>query len=236
MERVARENTEADPTADNGPPDLAGMYRDTRVRVAELMAGLDPAAHRTNVPACPAWTVRDVLAHLTAVPEDAVAGRLTSLPDDNVTADQVARFADVPVAEMLARWEASAPRFEEAIQAFKIWAAVIDIASHEQDIRGALGQPGARNCSAISYAAPRLASGLDLPIPVRIVTEQAEYLVGPGADEPALTLSTSEFELFRWRMGRRSAAQLAAMDWSADPSAILAHLTIFGPATTDIIE
>lgn len=228
--------TEADLTADTGSPDLAGLYRDTRVRVADLVAGLDPAAHGTSVPACPGWTVRDVLAHLTAIPEDAVAGRLASLPDDKFTAGQVARFADVPVAEMLARWEANAPQFEEIIQAFKIWPAVIDVASHEQDIRGALGRPGARDCSAITHAAPNLASRLDLPIPVRIVTERGDYSVGPAADEPALTLSTSEFELFRWRMGRRSAAQLAAMDWSADPSAILGQLTIFGPAATDIIE
>ena len=222
--------TEAD------PPDLAGLYRDTRERLADLAAGLDRAAFITAVPACPGWRVRDVFAHLTAIPEDALAGRLTDVPDEKFTADQVARFADVPVPEMVARWSASAPRFEEVIQASSIWPAVIDVASHEQDIRGALGLPGARDCAAIRQTVPRLLSWLDVPVPVTIVTDDGEYSVGAADGEAALTLSTSEFELFRLRMGRRSLAQLAAMDWSGDPSAILGKLTIFGPAASDIVE
>lgn len=38
----------------------------------------------------------------------------------------------------------------------------------------------------------------------------------------------------RWRMGRRSRAQLTAMDWSGGPSPVLGHLTVFGPAASDI--
>jgi hypothetical protein len=37
-------------------------------------------------------------------------------------------------------------------------------------------------------------------------------------------------------MGRRSAAQLAALDWSADPAAVLGDLVVFGPSAADIIE
>jgi uncharacterized protein (TIGR03083 family) len=221
---------------ETGRPDLASLYRDTRERLTDVIAGLDSAAHGAEVPACPGWAVRDVLAHLTAIPEDAIAGRLTDIPTEEFTADQVARFAGVPVAEMLTRWSASAPQFEEVVQAFRIWPAVIDVASHEQDIRGALGLAGARQCAAITQTAPLLASLLDLPVPVRIATERGEYDVGPADGEPELTLSTSEFEMFRWRMGRRSLAQLAAMDWSGNPSAILGKLTVFGPATSDIVE
>jgi uncharacterized protein (TIGR03083 family) len=228
--------TEAELVTDTGMPGLAGLYRDTRVRLTDLAAGLDQAAHGAEVPACPGWAVRDVLAHLTAVPEDAIAGRLAGVPDEAFTADQVARFADVPVAEMLVRWSAAAPEFEEVIDAFGIWPAVIDVASHEQDIRGALGLAGARTCPAIREMAPRLASWLDPGVRMRIVTERGEYVLGDGQDEPSLTLSTTEFEMFRWRMGRRSPAQLAAMDWSADPAAVLGQLTIFGPATSDIVE
>jgi hypothetical protein len=49
-------------------------------------------------------------------------------------------------------------------------------------------------------------------------------------------LRTTSWEAFRWRLGRRSRAQLAAMDWSADPSEFLDQLCIFGPATVDVIE
>lgn len=217
---------------DAGAPDLAGLYRDTRERLSDLIAGLDAAALGTMVPACPLWAVRDVLAHLTAITEDALAGRLSGPPDEEFTADQVARFAHVPVPEMLARWSASGPQFEHVVQALDVWPAVIDVASHEQDIRGALGLPGARNCAAITQTTPVLAARLD--VPVRIVTERGEY--GAGAAAPTLSVSTSEFEMFRWRMGRRSLAQLAAMDWSGDPSALLGKLTVFGPSVSDIVE
>lgn len=219
--------------------DLAGLYRDTRERLSDLIAQLGAAALRTMVPACPLWAVRDVLAHLTAITEDVLAGRLAGPPDEEFTAEQVARFAHVPVSEMLARWSANGPQFEHVIQSLDVWPAVIDIASHEQDIRGALGLPGARDCAAIKQTTPRLGSRLDVPVPVRIVTEHREYRVGAsevGAGEPVLTLSTSEFEMFRWRMGRRSLGQLAAMDWSGDPSAVLGKLTVFGPTASDIVE
>jgi hypothetical protein len=37
-------------------------------------------------------------------------------------------------------------------------------------------------------------------------------------------------------MGRRSGAQLAALDWSADPAPVIDHLAVFGPAAHDIVE
>jgi uncharacterized protein (TIGR03083 family) len=219
--------------------ELAELYRDTRVRLCALVGGLDDAAHAVAVPACPGWAVRDVIAHLTAIVEDALAGRLAGIPDEEFTADQIARMANVPVAEMLDRWAAGAPQFEDAIQAFEIWPAVIDVATHEQDIRAAVGQPGARDCAAIRRVTPMLLGWLAPAVPVRIGTEDGDYVVGAGAgtgDGTELALATTRFEAFRWRMGRRSQAQLAAMDWSADPAPVLAELTVFGPSPTDIVE
>ena len=45
------------------------------------------------VPACPGWSVRDVVAHMTAVAEDWAAGSLAGPPTDEQTAAHVARFA-----------------------------------------------------------------------------------------------------------------------------------------------
>ncbi|HET7013660.1 MAG TPA: maleylpyruvate isomerase family mycothiol-dependent enzyme [Streptosporangiaceae bacterium] len=214
---------------------LAELYRDTRERLCALVSGLDDSAHATAVPACPGWAVRDVIAHLTAIVEDAIAGRLAGIPDEEFTAGQIARMADVPVAAMLDRWAAGAPQFEDTIQAFEVWPAVIDVATHEQDIRGAVGAPGARDCAAIKRCTPMLLDWLAPPVPMRIGTEDGDQVVGTG-DQAQLVLSTSRFEAFRWRMGRRSSAQLAAMNWSADPALVLGELTIFGPSPTDIVE
>ena len=93
----------------------------------------------------------------------------------------------------------------------------------------------ARDTEAVRYCAERLLSGLRSPAPLRVVVEDAEFRIGPD-DEAELILTTSRFEALRWRMGRRSRAQLVALDWSADPTHVLDHLVAFRPATSDVIE
>jgi uncharacterized protein (TIGR03083 family) len=215
--------------------DLPRLYRDTRERLTALVAALDDAALVTPVPACPGWLVGDVVGHLAAVVEDVLAGRLAGPPSEDETAVQVARYAGRPMTQTLAGWTAGAPQFEEVIGAFNVPQAVIDVASHEQDIRGALGQPGARDTEAIRQMGGWLLERLPSPVPVRVTVEDAEFLAGPEG-EPVLGLTTTRFEAFRWRMGRRSRDQLAALDWSGDPAPVLDHLVVFGPARTAIIE
>jgi uncharacterized protein (TIGR03083 family) len=221
----------------DGEPDydLAGLYRDTRERLTSLVSGLDRPALATPVPACPGWEVADVVAHLAAIVEDALAGRLTGPPSEAETAVQVARYKGRPMSRTLAGWTAGAPRFEEVISAFDIPPAVIDVASHEQDIRGALGLPGARDNEAIRQMAGWLLERLRTPVPVCVTVEDAEFRAGPDGD-PVLGLRTTRFDAFRWRMGRRSRGQLAALDWSGDPAPVLDHLVVFGPARSDIAE
>lgn len=222
-------------SSDPGKPDLSSLYLDTYARLVALAAELDATALATPVPACPGWSVQDVVAHEVATTEDALAGRLTGPPSEEDTAAQVARFKGRDISGMLAAWAQTAPRFAEVVATFEVWPAVIDIASHEQDIRGALGRPGARDTEVIRLAAEGLIGSLDPPVPIRVSVEDAGFRVGP-ADGPELGLVTCRFEAFRWRMGRRSRAQLAALDWTGDPAPVLDHLTIFGPSPVDIIE
>ena len=222
-------------TADVTRPDLARLYLGTRERLLALLAELDDAGLATPVPACPGWAVRDVVAHLCAVSQDVLAGRQTGIPTDEETAAQVSRFAGVNLAGILAAWAPAAPRFGQLVGDLTVWPAVIDIASHEQDIRGAVGRPGARDTDVIRLASGRILGWLRPPVPLRITVEDAEFRVGPE-DGTELRLATTRFEAFRWRMGRRSRTQLAALDWSGDPAPVLEHLTIFGPSPADIIE
>jgi hypothetical protein len=110
-----------------------------------------------------------------------------------------------------------------------------DIACHEHDIRAAIDRPGARDAASVHWTADRLLSMLAPPVPLRVVTEDGEYRVGPS-DGQEVVLRTTCFEALRWRTGRRSVAQLAAMDWSANPAPLLGQLCLFGPATADVIE
>jgi uncharacterized protein (TIGR03083 family) len=211
------------------------MYRDTRERLTALVAQLDDDGLATPVPACPGWSVRDVTAHLVAVGEDALAGRLTGPPSDEQTAEQVARFADRSPVDILDTWDALAPQWEAAIAQLEVWPAVLDVAAHEQDIRGALGRPGARDTQVISEGAGRLIGWLRPPVGICIDVGDEQFRVGPD-DGSELALSTDRFEAFRWRLGRRSRNQLAGLDWSGDPVPVLDHLVVFGPATTDVVE
>ena len=42
--------------------DVPQLYRDGRQRITELVGAIDPDEAATPVPACPAWTVHDVVA------------------------------------------------------------------------------------------------------------------------------------------------------------------------------
>jgi uncharacterized protein (TIGR03083 family) len=221
--------------SDTPEADLARLYRETRERLTALVAGLDEAQLAAPVPACPGWSVADVIGHLAAIPEDVLAGRLTGPPTKAETAVQVDRFRGRLMARTLAGWAEQAPRFEEIVAAFEVWPAVIDVASHEQDIRGAVGQPGARDTEVIRQLADWLVARLRTPVPLRVTVGDNQFQVGPDG-EPALALTTTWYEAFRWRMGRRSRSQLAALDWSGDPAPVLDHLVVFGPATADVIE
>lgn len=210
------------------------FYHDARLRVAALVEGLPPQERAAPVPACPGWAVRDVVAHLAGVAEDAVAGRLRGLPTEAQTARQVGRCRGLSCEVVLERWAQAAPGFEKRIAAAQIWPAVIDVLSHEQDIRGAIGRPGARDTPAVGAVTDRLLR-FTPPVPLIVEVEDATFRLGDPAHD-ALTLRTGRWEVLRWRMGRRSRAQLAAMDWSADPAAVLDHLAVFGPAAADVVE
>ena len=73
----------------------------TRERVSALVRGAGDEAGQRVVPACPRWTVRDVVAHLTGVCDDILAGRLDGVATDPWTDAQVARRAGRPVEDIL---------------------------------------------------------------------------------------------------------------------------------------
>jgi len=216
-------------------PALPQLYGDSRTRLVALVSELDEQGLATLVPACPGWRVCDVVAHLTAVAEDALEGRLTGPPTEEQSAAQVARFDGNPLSEVLARWDELAPRFAAMIDTFEVWPAVLDVATHEQDIRGALGVPGGRDADVVRLGSDRLLSWLKPPVPLRVVVEDRAYDLGPDGDD-AIVLRTDRFEAFRWRLGRRSRHQLANLEWTGDPSPVLDHLVVFGPSAVDIHE
>src|SRR5215472_4100037 len=101
-------------------PDLGALYGVVRERLSDLAVDVaDPDA--IAVPACPGWSVRDVVAHVVGIAEDVVAGRLSGPPDDEWTAVQVAERRDKSMADLVHDWSKAGPRFQELITQRRMW-------------------------------------------------------------------------------------------------------------------
>jgi uncharacterized protein (TIGR03083 family) len=220
------------------PLRMVRLYQETRERIVALVSGPDKAAWSVPVTACPGWSVRDVVAHLVAVAEDWATGRLAGAPTDEETAAQIARFGGCHTAEILVSWTEAGARLDEMAETAGLAPPLGDITCHEHDIRAALGLPGARDSAAVWCISDQLLAALRTPVPLRVTVEDGQYRSGPEdpAEGPEIRLSTTRFEALRWRTGRRSRAQLAALNWSGDPTPVLDHLYMFGPAQADLIE
>jgi len=215
--------------------DVGDHYRRSRLRLVELITTDGAAVWSRPVPACPGWDVHAVVSHLVGVTEDALAGRLSGPPSDDVTAEQVDRHRNESPDVLLARWADLAGPFEAAITAGQIFPAVLDVLSHEHDVRGALGRPGAREIDTVVLGAERLVSGADLPGVLEVELD-GRVVRSPDVDGPAHRLRTSAFEVVRLRLGRRSRDQVAALDWSPPPDGLLDALFAFGPRETALVE
>lgn len=211
------------------------MYRDTHARVVDLLTDAGPSAWHLPVPACPGWSVRDVVAHMAAVAGDWADGTLTGAPTDAETAEHISRFTGHASAEVLEAWADSTARLHALARSDGLEPPLGDIACHEHDIRSAIGKPGARDAPSVAWISDRLLTIMDPPVGLRVLVEDGEYRSGPD-DGDEFVLSTTRFESMRWRLGRRSRSQTLAMDWSSNPAPVLEHLFIFGPAAADVIE
>jgi hypothetical protein len=145
---------------------------------------------------------------------------------------QVERFAPLGLAQLIDRWNETSPQVETIGGAFPPQATaqfVFDACTHEHDIRGALGYPGARNAASvivgltfIEHALAGVVADNQLP---GIELDSPGFGTAIGAEPAAVRLSTSTFELFRVFGGRRSEDQIRDLPWQGDPTP---NLTFFG--------
>ncbi|MCA1709246.1 MAG: maleylpyruvate isomerase family mycothiol-dependent enzyme [Actinobacteria bacterium] len=215
--------------------DQRAAYEQSYRRILELV---DADVADVDVPTCPGWTVKDVVAHLASLFARYASGDPAAFGPgwaDKEIEDRRARSLD----ECLAEWKDALENPGDIFESRLGPVAVSDILAHEQDIRTALNQPGARDDEAIVPSAMMALAFLeskaesdDLP-PLRLVTDEIDHQIGSG--EPAATLRTSTFELFRALHGRRTLDQLRAMDWEGDPGGLPSALFIFGP-TERVVE
>jgi uncharacterized protein (TIGR03083 family) len=218
----------------------AVAYEALRGRVREVVETADAGALDAIVPATPQWRARDVLAHMVGVTDDVVNGRLEGLASNAWTQAQVDARTERSAADLLAEWDRTSPQFEAMLAAAPAeiaGQALFDAATHEHDLRNALGAPGARDSDAID-------SGWEWIIGARtragahalcFVTDGGEEASGVG--QPVARVEASRFELFRAVSGRRTADEIASYRWdrAAEP-ALLLGADIFTMRTTSLGE
>ncbi|RKT19435.1 uncharacterized protein (TIGR03083 family) [Streptomyces sp. 1114.5] len=235
-----RPHVEAAPGSlwERAPDHLA--YRGSRENITGLLEDR-PDVAGVPVPACPGWTVRDVVGHLVEVCRTVAAdapGNLWEVPHAEPAADSADGVGDGPgggLGGLLAEWSQLDVRVEHVVTTapqLRHTMLMMDAFTHELDLRGALGVPVVRDHASYPSSLDLVVRGFanavrthGLPA-LRIEAPGAAWTAGDG--EPAAVLRGHRHDLLRSLTGRRSLAQIAELAWSAAPEPWLPAFT-WGP-------
>jgi uncharacterized protein (TIGR03083 family) len=242
--------------------EIEALYTTVQEELASLvLARADRSG--VGVPACPGWSVRDVIAHVVGLARDAVTGNLPTMDlleqwrDDEVvetrdrmTASQVDRVADLSIKDLVRDWQdlmagltsmlGGAIPFPDPAPLGLGPVLVTDLVIHDQDVRGALGVPHAPYGPASSLALATYCFAVDyrirqLALPaLEVRYGEKRRILGNG--EPAATVTGERFELLRAFGGRRSREQILAFDWEGDPSPYVGLLPAYGERADRLVE
>ena len=243
---------------------LDAAYAETKAALLTFLARQEPAPWQRPVPATPEWTVLDVVAHVTGLAADAANDALPTdlnlleqFRDDQVIAvrdavaqSQVDRRRGAGPSDVCAEWDAVEPVLLPKLAAVSgqpgglqfgmDLVLVTDVCVHTDDVLLALGAAPLRNSAASRFALAGYGFGVayrlqavGLP-PLALNYGGKERVLGEGA--PVATVTADRWELLRVLAGRRSRAQIAALEWSGDPDPYLALLPAYGERADDLIE
>jgi uncharacterized protein (TIGR03083 family) len=196
------------------------------------------------VPACPQWSVREIVAHLAGAAADFVAGNFPGpdMPLECWTAIQVAKREGRSLEELLAEWDGLAAILADRLAEGQApeGPLINDIVTHEQDIRGAVAMPGGCDAPGYEYALARFVRFLGDRIEtaglgaLALHSDEWDRIAGPG--EPAASVRAPAFEIGRALAGRRSWAQIATFTWEGDGAPYQRLIPTMGPSKFDLVE
>jgi uncharacterized protein (TIGR03083 family) len=208
-------------------PDFIG-YPEVRRGIRALLDGREGLDVRP-VPACPEWTVTDLLGHLTGIAERVLERHGGTPPPAPAPPD---------VPGLLDRWDAMGEELDGLLaeaggRSGEIM--VMDAYTHELDLRAALGVAPPDEHLAWAPSFEVLVRGFSGSVAGRGLralrvrsTGGSEWTAGYGRATASLTAPAHD--LYRALAGRRSPAQLAVLDWSEAPEPWLPAFT-WGPFT-----
>jgi uncharacterized protein (TIGR03083 family) len=184
-----------------------------------------------EVPACPGWRVRDVVAHLAGLCEDWVDHRTDGYASDEWTAAQVARSSGQSLTELVARWRRASASFgalddDPVMGQPAVWAFG-DAVCHEADIYGAVGSGHVPHDAVVLGLGGLIGrwrgrlTRKGTPTLLLRAPDARDWWLGVPDDPDAVTAEASADELFRALAGRRSESQVRTWVWSSDADLFL---------------
>lgn len=217
-------------------------YANGLTRVKELVGSLDEGSLNKIVPACPEWTVKELVAHLTGVAADSLNANVAEMGKPDWTQSQVEARSDKPVEDILAEWDGIAAQITPALDDLHptLSSALIgDLVTHEHDLRGALGNGDARDTDGVVISAAFYARYFgkrlkDAGLPT-ITVEAGENQWTAGLEEPIGSVRAPLFEMLRGLTGRRTADEVKGFDWSIDAAPYLDVFSMY-PVTQNPLE
>jgi uncharacterized protein (TIGR03083 family) len=215
------------------------LYLDSHRRVLDLVTPLSADELTRVTPACPLWSVHDILAHLAGSSAAFVGGQDEGEPaSPEWTAAQVEPRRGRTVAELAEEWQRHAPEIAGIPVSSRSWLPILhDALSHEADIRGAIGAPRLP-ADALAAAWPLLS----VPIQRRlaplgsVLLKLDEQLIPIGEAAPDVEVTATQFDFWRAWFGRRSPAQIRGWVRRGDANRFAARLPVFPARETDLIE
>jgi len=226
---------------------LTDAYASERATLIELGRSLTEAEGAVMSDACPAWSIKDIYAHLAGISADILAGNTEGAATEPWADAQVAARAERSLREVLDEWETAGTEvssvMEVAGDAFP-FQLFIDQWTHGWDIRAALGDRAAATADMSSWehfldvlfgtSEEQIDDDLSA---LTVTVGAASFTLGSGASVGELQLDL--FEYARIAMGRRSAAQLAALPWPcgvAETQPYIDELVFWSVNGNDVVE
>jgi len=215
------------------------LYARLQQTIAPQLLGLNDLESQIAVQACPGWSVKDVMAHVSGLVAETLAGVALPRGSDEATARQVNDRANLSLAQICAEWVGNAHSFAGFGNEDPTYVAALasDLVVHTIDIGEALDRPISIDSEAVQLVASRYGTSLqqraaDADCTLTLLFDDMSRGENPGNDAGAgpsnddgltLTLRCSSLDFLRAVTGRRSGAHVRAMDWTGDPRVLLAN-------------
>lgn len=206
--------------------DVFAAYEATRDRICTVALAAGDGALTARVPSCPEWDAHDLVAHCAGIPTALAAGDMPSGDLQAWLDGLVATRRGVPVPELVDQWRACGEAIRPIVEGSG-GMLVVDVLTHEHDLRGALGTPGDRDTAELrdglqlftDLLAPFVSAAGLAPIAVECPDGTAAR---SGEGEAGWTLLVDPWEASRVLGSRRTAAEVLATPARGDATPYLA--------------